>query len=100
MRRPNRWGLPFYKYLGGVNAVAADPDDEYSLNGGEHADNNVDIQEFLIMPVGALGFPGSRADGLGNLPSAEKVLGEKGMATSVGDEGFAPNLKSNEKRCS
>ncbi len=91
-------GLPFYKYLGGVNAKLLPTPMMNILNGGEHADNNVDIQEFLIMPVGAKNFREAVRMGSEIFHQLKKVLGEKGMATSVGDEGgFAPNLKSNEE---
>ena len=91
-------GLPFYKYLGGVNAKLLPTPMMNILNGGEHADNNVDIQEFLIMPVGARDFREAVRMGSEIFHQLKKVLGEKGMATSVGDEGgFAPNLKSNEE---
>ncbi|WP_303866398.1 phosphopyruvate hydratase [Acetobacterium wieringae] len=91
-------GMPFYKYLGGVNAKLLPTPMMNILNGGEHADNNVDIQEFLIMPVGARDFREAVRMGSEIFHQLKKVLGEKGMATSVGDEGgFAPNLKSNEE---
>ena len=91
-------GLPYYKYLGGVNAKLLPTPMMNILNGGEHADNNVDIQEFMIMPVGAKDFREAVRMGSEIFHQLKKVLGEKGMATSVGDEGgFAPNLKSNEE---
>lgn len=90
--------LPLYNYLGGVNAKTLPVPMMNILNGGEHADNNVDIQEFMVMPVGAKSFKeGLRvcAEVFHNLRS---VLQEKGLNTSVGDEGgFAPNLSSNEE---
>lgn len=90
--------LPIYTYLGGVNAKTLPVPMMNILNGGEHADNNVDIQEFMVMPVGAPSFKeGFRvcAEIFHNLKS---VLQEKGLNTSVGDEGgFAPNLSSNEE---
>ena len=69
------------------------------LNGGKHADNNVDFQEFMIVPVNAPTFRGSAAHGSGSVPRTESsVLSKKGYNTAVGDEGgFAPNLKSNEE---
>ena len=90
-------GLPLYRYLGGPNAHVLPVPMMNILNGGKHADNNVDLQEFMIMPVGA----GSYADGLRMsvevFHSLKKVLSGRGLATSVGDEGgFAPNLASNE----
>ena len=90
-------GLPLYRYLGGVNSKELPVPMMNILNGGEHADNNVDFQEFMIMPVGAPTFSeGLRmcAEVYHNLKS---VLNEKGLSTAVGDEGgFAPNLNSNE----
>ena len=90
-------GLPLYRYLGGVNSKELPVPMMNILNGGEHADNNVDFQEFMIMPVGAPTFSeGLRmcAEVYHNLKS---VLKEKGLSTAVGDEGgFAPNLDSNE----
>ena len=90
--------LPVYTYLGGVNAKTLPVPMMNILNGGEHADNNVDIQEFMVMPVGTPSFKeGFRvcAEIFHNLKS---VLQEKGLNTSVGDEGgFAPNLSSNEE---
>jgi enolase len=91
-------GLPLYRYLGGVNACTLPVPLVNILNGGVHADNNVDIQEFMVMPVGASSFrDGIRmcAEIFHNLKS---VLKARGYNTSVGDEGgFAPNLKSNEE---
>ncbi len=90
--------LPLYKYIGGVNAKVLPVPMMNVLNGGEHADNNVDIQEFLIMPVGAKSFHEGLRMGVETFHSLKKVLHAKGLATSVGDEGgFAPNLKSNEE---
>jgi enolase len=91
-------GLPLYRYLGGPNAHVLPVPMMNILNGGKHADNNVDLQEFMIVPVGA----GSYTDGLRMsvevFHSLKKVLSERGLATSVGDEGgFAPNLASNEE---
>jgi enolase len=90
-------GLPLYRYLGGPNAHVLPVPMMNIVNGGKHADNNVDLQEFMIVPVGA----GSYADGLRMsvevFHSLKKVLSGRGLATSVGDEGgFAPNLASNE----
>ena len=91
-------GLPLYKYIGGVMAKDIPVPMMNIINGGQHADNNVDIQEFMIMPAGAPNFKeGLRmcSEVFHNLKS---VLKDKGYATSVGDEGgFAPNLKSNEE---
>jgi len=91
-------GLPLYQYIGGINAHLLPVPMMNILNGGEHADNNVDIQEFMIMPVGAQNFAEALRMGAETFHSLKKVLKEKGYNTSVGDEGgFAPNLKSNEE---
>ncbi len=91
-------GLPFYQYLGGVNAKVLPVPMMNILNGGKHADNNVDLQEFMIMPVNAPNFRESLRMGVQVFHSLKKVLSGKGYNTAVGDEGgFAPNLKSNEE---
>ena len=91
-------GQPLYKYLGGFNAVELPVPMMNIINGGEHADNNVDIQEFMIMPVGATNFKHALRMGTEIFHSLAKVLKEKGLSTAVGDEGgFAPNLGSNEE---
>lgn len=91
-------GLPLYQYLGGVNAKVLPVPMMNILNGGEHADNNVDIQEFMVMPVGALNFREALRMGAEVFHNLKKVLKDKGLNTSVGDEGgFAPNLSSNEE---
>ncbi|MFQ5647514.1 MAG: phosphopyruvate hydratase [bacterium] len=91
-------GLPLYQYLGGVNAKELPVPMMNILNGGSHADNNVDIQEFMIMPVGAASFREALRTGAEVFHSLKKVLHEKGYNTAVGDEGgFAPDLKSNEE---
>ena len=91
-------GMPLYRYLGGVNAKSLPVPMLNILNGGEHADNNVDIQEFMIMPVGAKNFNEALRMGTEIFHSLRKVLQSKGLNTSVGDEGgFAPNLSSNEE---
>lgn len=94
----NYLGLPLYRYLGGVNAHLLPTPMMNILNGGAHANNNLDIQEFMIMPVGAPSFSeGLRwcAEVYHHLKS---VIGKQGLTTSVGDEGgFAPNLSSDEK---
>jgi len=91
-------GMPLFRYLGGINAKILPTPMMNILNGGEHADNNVDIQEFLIMPVGARDFKEAVRMGAEIFHQLKKVLGRKGLATSVGDEGgFAPNLSSNEE---
>ncbi|WZL71723.1 phosphopyruvate hydratase [Clostridiaceae bacterium 35-E11] len=90
--------LPLFQYLGGVNAKTLPVPMMNILNGGKHADNNVDIQEFMIMPVGAKSFREALRMGAEIFHSLKKVLQEKGLNTGVGDEGgFAPNLTSNEE---
>lgn len=91
-------GLSLYQYLGGVNARQLPVPMMNILNGGKHADNNVDIQEFMIMPVGAPNFAEGLRMGVEVFHHLKKVLKKKGLNTSVGDEGgFAPNLNSNEE---
>jgi enolase len=91
-------GLPLYQYIGGVNAKELPLPMMNILNGGAHADNNVDIQEFMIMPAGAGSFSEALRMGAEVFHSLKSVLKKKGYNTSVGDEGgFAPNLKSNEE---
>jgi len=91
-------GLPLYQYLGGVNAKTLPVPMMNILNGGQHADNNVDIQEFMVMPVGACCFKEALRMGAEVFHSLKSVLKSKGLSTSVGDEGgFAPNLTSNEE---
>ncbi len=86
-------GLPLFQYIGGVNAKQLPVPMMNILNGGEHADNNVDVQEFMILPVGAKSFKEGLRMGAEVFHSLKKVLGEKGLACGVGDEGgFAPNL--------
>ncbi len=93
----NARGLPLYRYLGGVNACCLPVPMMNILNGGVHADNNVDVQEFMIMPVGAEDFQGALRIGVEIYHTLKKVLKEMGLHTSVGDEGgFAPNLTSTE----
>ena len=90
-------GLPLYQYLGGVNAKELPVPMMNILNGGSHADNNVDIQEFMVMPVGASSFAEALRMGTEVYHNLKAVLKEKNLSTSVGDEGgFAPNLASNE----
>lgn len=90
--------LPLYQYLGGVNAKQLPVPMMNILNGGEHADNNVDIQEFMVMPVGAESFRHGLRMGTEIFHSLKDVLKSKGLNTAVGDEGgFAPNLASNEE---
>jgi len=91
-------GLPLYRYIGGANARELPLPMMNILNGGAHADNNVDIQEFMIMPVGAQNFSSALRMGAEIFHSLKGVLKKKGYNTSVGDEGgFAPNLGSNEE---
>lgn len=91
-------GIPLYRYMGGVNAYQLPVPMMNILNGGAHADNNVDIQEFMIMPVGASSFREALRMGAEVFHSLKKVLSSKGLNTAVGDEGgFAPNLGSNEE---
>jgi enolase len=90
--------VPLYMYLGGFNSKTLPVPMMNILNGGEHADNNVDIQEFMVMPVGAESFPEALRMGAEIFHSLKTVLKEKGLNTAVGDEGgFAPNLSSNEE---
>lgn len=90
--------MPLYRYVGGVNAITLPVPLMNIINGGAHADNNVDIQEFMIAPVGACTFADALRMGAETFHSLKSVLKGKGMATSVGDEGgFAPNLSSNEE---
>jgi enolase len=90
--------LPLYKYIGGVNANVLPVPMMNILNGGEHADNNVDIQEFMIMPVGANDIYEAIRMGAEIYHNLKKVLSSKGLSTAVGDEGgFAPHLKNNEE---
>ena len=90
--------LPLYRYLGGPNARTLPVPMMNIVNGGAHADNNVDFQEFMIMPVGAPTFSEALRMGSEVFHALKSVLKKRGYATSVGDEGgFAPNLKSNEE---
>ncbi len=89
--------LPLYRYVGGANAHTLPVPMMNVLNGGEHADNNVDFQEFMIMPVGASSFTEAMRWGIETYHALAKVLSERGLSTGIGDEGgFAPNLASNE----
>jgi phosphopyruvate hydratase len=91
-------GLPLYRYLGGCNANILPVPMMNILNGGKHADNNVDFQEFMIMPIGAKNFPEALRMGAEVFHTLKKVLKEKGYNTAVGDEGgFAPMLKSKDE---
>ena len=90
--------LPLFRYLGGVNAKELPLPMMNIINGGSHADNNVDIQEFMVMPVGAATFSDALRCGAEIFHNLKKVLKKKGYNTAVGDEGgFAPNLKSNSE---
>lgn len=89
--------VPLYRYVGGVNAHVLPVPMMNVLNGGEHADNNVDIQEFMIMPVGAASFSEALRWGAETYHVLKKVLHDRDLSTAIGDEGgFAPNLASNE----
>ena len=91
-------GQPLYRYIGGVNANLMPVPMMNIINGGSHADNAIDIQEFMIMPVGADTFAEGLRMGTEVFHHLKKVLSSKGLSTNVGDEGgFAPNLKSNEE---
>ncbi len=90
--------MPLYRYLGGVNARLLPVPMMNILNGGAHADNNVDLQEFMVMPIGAPRFSDSLRMGVEVFHSLKRVLSKKGYNTAVGDEGgFAPSLRSNEE---
>jgi len=94
----NYVGLPLYRYIGGVNAKQLPVPMMNILNGGKHADNNVDIQEFMVLPAGASSFAEAFRMGAEVFHNLKSVLKKKGYNTAVGDEGgFAPNLKSNEE---
>jgi len=91
-------GVPLYRYVGGTNAHVLPVPMLNVLNGGAHADNNVDFQEFMIMPVGAAGFGEALRWGAETYHVLKAVLHERGLSTAIGDEGgFAPNLDSNEE---
>ncbi|KPP99159.1 MAG: enolase Eno [Bacteroidetes bacterium HLUCCA01] len=91
-------GMPLWRYLGGVNAKVLPTPMMNIINGGSHADNKVDLQEFMIMPVGAESFSMALRMGGEVFHNLKKVLSSKGYSTAVGDEGgFAPDLKSNEE---
>jgi enolase len=94
----NALEMPFWRYVGGVNAKVLPLPMMNIINGGSHADNNVDLQEFMIMPAGAANFTEALRMGSEVFHHLKKVLSKKGYSTAVGDEGgFAPNLKSNEE---
>lgn len=90
--------MPLYRYIGGTNAKTLPTPMMNIINGGSHADNNVDFQEFMVMPVGADSFSEALRAGAEIFHSLKSVLSARGYSTAVGDEGgFAPNLKSNEE---
>lgn len=92
------FGLPLYQYIGGTNAKVLPVPMMNILNGGKHADNNVDLQEFMIVPAGAVNFAEALRMGTEVFHHLKSVLKKKGYNTAVGDEGgFAPDLKSNEE---
>ncbi|HPY35233.1 MAG TPA: phosphopyruvate hydratase [Smithellaceae bacterium] len=92
--------LPLYAYLGGPGATRIPVPMMNILNGGKHADNSVDLQEFMIMPLGAPTFAEALRYGAETFHALKAILSKKGYATNVGDEGgFAPNLKSNDEAC-
>ena len=92
--------LSLYAYIGGAGATRLPVPMMNILNGGKHADNSVDFQEFMAMPVGAPTFAEALRYGVETFHTLKKILSKKGYATSVGDEGgFAPNLKSNDEAC-
>ncbi len=92
--------IPLYRYVGGVNAYVLPVPMMNVLNGGAHADNNVDLQEFMIMPVGAASYGEGLRWGAETYHALKKLLQDRGLSTAVGDEGgFAPDLDSNEEAC-
>ena len=94
----NEAGIPFFRYVGGVNSTLLPLPMMNILNGGSHADNGIDFQEFMIMPAKAENFSESLRMGTEVFHHLKNVLKDKGLSTNVGDEGgFAPNLKSNEE---
>jgi enolase len=91
-------GLPLFRYVGGTNAVTLPMPMMNILNGGAHADNKIDFQEFMVMPVGASSFSEGLSWGVDIFHTLKSVLKKKGFSTNVGDEGgFAPNIQSNEE---
>ena len=92
--------IPLYAYIGGAGATRLPVPMMNILNGGKHADNSVDLQEFMAMPIGAPNFAEALRYGAETFHALKKILSKKGYATAVGDEGgFAPNLKSNDEAC-
>lgn len=97
----NELGMPLYRYVGGVNATTLPVPMMNILNGGSHADNSIDFQEFMVMPIGAESFSEGLRMGVEIFHNLKTVLHDAGHSTNVGDEGgFAPNLKSNEEAIS
>ena len=93
-------GMPLYRYVGGVNAHVLPVPCMNVLNGGAHADSNVDLQEFMLVPVGAVSFSEALRWGTETYHALRDLLKERGLATALGDEGgFAPDLPSNEEAC-
>jgi enolase len=93
-------GLPLYRYVGGANAHVLPVPLMNVLNGGAHADSNVDLQEFMLAPVGAVSFSEALRWGAETYHALRALLNERGLSTGLGDEGgFAPNLPSNEEAC-
>ena len=93
-------GLPLYAYMGGFGALRIPIPMMNILNGGKHADNSVDFQEFMIMPIGAPNFAEALRYGAQTFHALKDILSKKGYSTNVGDEGgFAPDLKSNDEAC-
>ncbi|MEC7810562.1 MAG: phosphopyruvate hydratase [Actinomycetota bacterium] len=91
-------GIPLFKYIGGANAHLLPVPMFNVINGGMHADNNIDLQEFMIMPLGAASYSEALQWGVDIYHSLKSLLNDRGMSTAVGDEGgFAPNLSSNEE---
>jgi enolase len=94
----NEAGMPLYRYVGGINAHVLPVPMMNILNGGAHADNKIDFQEFMIMPLGADSFSEALRMGVEVFHHLKNVLKKKGYSTNVGDEGgFAPNIQSNEE---
>ena len=94
----NELDLPLYRYVGGPNACVLPVPMLNVINGGEHADNNVDVQEYMFMPVGAASFSEALRWGAECYHTLKKVVADRGLSTAIGDEGgFAPNLGSNEE---
>lgn len=94
----NELNLPLYRYIGGMNAIIMPVPMMNVLNGGKHSNNNVDLQEFMIMPRGAETFSQALQMGIETFHNLGKILNDQGFSTAVGDEGgFSPDLKSNEE---